>query len=125
MKGLGALLVLDATCTWLGIFSLDRPEHDSLQRNLGALSFLHPFPSASLKHSLFSCFYVYAGVFFFKNFYLLIFGCAGSLLGVPCGSAGKESARNAGDQGSIPGLGRSPGEGKGSLLQYSDLENSI
>ena len=43
----------------------------------------------------------------------------------PCGSAGKESALNAGDLGSIPGLGRSPGEGKGYLLQYSGLENSL
>ena len=43
----------------------------------------------------------------------------------PCGSAGKESALNAGDLGSIPGLGRSPGEGKGYLLQYSGLENSM
>ena len=43
----------------------------------------------------------------------------------PCGSAGKESACNAGDLGSIPGLGRSPGEGKGYPLQYSDLENSM
>ena len=34
----------------------------------------------------------------------------------PCGSAGKESACNAGDLGLIPGLGRSPGEGKGYLL---------
>ena len=42
----------------------------------------------------------------------------------PCGSAGKESARNVGDLGSIPGLGRSPGEGKGYPLQYSGLENS-
>ena len=33
-------------------------------------------------------------------------------LGLPCGSAGKESACNEGDLGSIPGLGRSPGEGK-------------
>ena len=41
----------------------------------------------------------------------------------PGGSAGKESARNAGDLGSIPGLGRSPGEGKGYPLQYSGLEN--
>ena len=41
----------------------------------------------------------------------------------PCGSAGKESAHNAGDLGSIPGLGRSPGEGNGYLLQYSSLEN--
>ena len=43
----------------------------------------------------------------------------------PCGSAGKESACNAGDLGSIPGLGRSPGEGKGDPLQYSCLENSM
>ena len=42
-----------------------------------------------------------------------------------CGSAGKESACNAGDLSSIPGLGRSPGEGKGYSLQYSGLENSI
>ena len=44
--------------------------------------------------------------------------------GFPFGSAGKESACNAGDLGPIPGLGRSPGEGKG-LLQYSGLENSM
>ena len=37
---------------------------------------------------------------------------------------GKESACNAGDLGSIPGLGRFPGEGNGNLLQYSCLENS-
>ena len=41
------------------------------------------------------------------------------------GSAVKESACNAGDLGSIPGLGRSPGEGKDYLLQYSGLENSM
>ena len=46
-------------------------------------------------------------------------------LGFPCGSAGKESAYNAGDLGSIPGLGRSHGEGKGYPLQYSGLENSM
>ena len=46
-------------------------------------------------------------------------------LGFPCGSAGKESDCNAGDLGSIPGLGRSPGEGKGYPLQYSSLENSM
>ena len=39
--------------------------------------------------------------------------------------AGKESASNVGYLGSIPGLGRSPGEGKGYPLQYSDLENSM
>ena len=48
-----------------------------------------------------------------------------SILGLPCGSAGKESSCNVGDLGSITGLGRSPGEGKGSPLQYSDLENSM
>ena len=41
----------------------------------------------------------------------------------PGGSDGKESAYNAGDLGSIPGLGRSPGEGNGYPLQYSCLEN--
>ena len=46
-------------------------------------------------------------------------------MGFPGGSAGKESACNAGDLGSIPGLGRSPGEGKGYPLQYSGLENSM
>ena len=40
-------------------------------------------------------------------------------------SAGKESACNAGDLGSIPGLGRSPGEGNGYSLQYSGLKNSM
>ena len=44
-------------------------------------------------------------------------------LGFPCGSAGKGSACNVGDPGSIPGLGRSPGGGQGNTLQYSCLEN--
>ena len=48
-----------------------------------------------------------------------------SILGVPCGSAGKESASSTEDLGSIPGLGRSPEEGKGYPLQYSGLENSM
>ena len=41
----------------------------------------------------------------------------------PGGSDGKASAFNAGDLGSIPELGRSPGEGNGNPLQYSCLEN--
>ena len=45
-------------------------------------------------------------------------------LGFPGNSAGKESACNAGDPGSIPGQERSPGGGKGYLLQYFGLENS-
>ena len=46
------------------------------------------------------------------------------LSGLPFGSAGKESTCNAGDLGSVPRLGRGPGEGKGYPLQNSDLENS-
>ena len=46
-------------------------------------------------------------------------------MGFPCGSAGKESACNAGDLGSIPVLGRYPAEGNGYPLQYSSLENSM
>ena len=45
-------------------------------------------------------------------------------LGFPGGSVGKESACNEGDLGLIPGLGRSPGGGRGNQLQYSCLENS-
>ena len=46
-------------------------------------------------------------------------------MGFPCDSAGKEFACNAGNLGSIPGLGRSPGKGKGYPLQYSGLKNSM
>ena len=48
-----------------------------------------------------------------------------SLRRFPGGSDGKVSACNAGDLGSIPGLGRSPGEGNGNPLQYSHLENPM
>ena len=44
---------------------------------------------------------------------------------IPGGLDSKESACNAGDLGSIPGLGRFPGEGNGYLLQYSYVENSM
>ena len=46
-------------------------------------------------------------------------------LGFPGGSEGKASACNSGDLGSIPGLGRSPGEGNGNPLQYTCLENPM
>ena len=46
-------------------------------------------------------------------------------LDFPGGSDGKESARNVGDLGLIPGLGRSPGEGNGKPLQYCRLENPM
>ena len=45
------------------------------------------------------------------------------ILGLPGGSDGKESTCNAGDPGSIPGWGRSSGEGHGNPLEYSCLEN--
>ena len=48
-----------------------------------------------------------------------------AFLGFPCGSAGKESDCNVRDLGSVPGLGRSPGEGYGYPIQYSGLENSM
>ena len=47
------------------------------------------------------------------------------MLGFPDGSDGKGSAQNAGDPGSIPGLGRSPEEGNGNPLQSSCLKNSM
>ena len=46
-------------------------------------------------------------------------------MGFPDGLAGKESACNVRDRGSIPGLGRSPGGGNGYPFQYSGLENSM
>ena len=46
-------------------------------------------------------------------------------LGFPCGSDSKESIYNVDDLSLIPGLGRSPGEGKGYSFQYSGLENSM
>ena len=47
------------------------------------------------------------------------------LQGFPCGSDSKASAYSAGDRGSIPGPGSSPGEGNGNPLQYSCLENPM
>ena len=49
----------------------------------------------------------------------------GNYLAIPGVSVGKEFACNAGDLGSIPGSGRSPGEGKGNPLQYSCLGNPM
>ena len=65
-----------------------------------------------------------AGVWFFSSRGRLYL-CLSYLWGFPCGSAGKESTCNGGDLGLIPGLGRSPGEGKGYPLQYSGPENSM
>ena len=56
---------------------------------------------------------------------LVLRGDDSNHLGFPGGSSGKEAACNAGDLGSIPGLGRSPGGGHGNLIQYSCLEVSM
>ena len=62
-------------------------------------------------------------VHYYCYYYFGHFHAANGILGFPSGSDGKESACNAGDMGSIPGLGRSPGGGQGNSLQYSYLEN--
>ena len=51
--------------------------------------------------------------------------CVCSAVGFPGGSVVKNPPAKAGDTGSIPGLGRCPGEGQGNLLQYSCLNNSM
>ena len=62
---------------------------------------------------------------FCSYFIIIIFTMRYVDLGFPSSSDSKESACNAGDLGSIPGSGRSPGEGNGNLLQYSCLENPM
>ena len=65
------------------------------------------------------CHFLLQGIFLTQELNLGLPHC------FPHSSVGKESACNAGDPGSIPGVGRSPGEGKGYPLQYSGLENSL
>ena len=62
----------------------------------------------------------------YVGFIFIFLLCALQLFwGFPCGPAGKESACTVGDLGLLPGLGRSPGEGKGYPLQYSGLDRSM
>ena len=61
------------------------------------------------------------GIFSLQLYYLWLYNCQG----FPGGSEGKASACNAGDPGSIPGSGRSPGEGNGNPLLYPCLENPM
>ena len=61
----------------------------------------------------------------FENYFAPFEKSQVATCGLPCSLACKESTCNAGDLGLIPGLGRSLGEGKGYLLQYSGLENSM
>ena len=67
------------------------------------------------------CMYIYIYIYFFFFFHSRYF----YLGNFPGGSDGKASTRNAGDLGSIPGSGRSPGKGNGNPLQYSCLENPM
>ena len=69
-------------------------------------------------------------LFYYTCFIIIIVTAIGLFIATyynyfPGGSEFKVSARNAGDLGSIPGSGRSPGEGNGNLLQYSCLENPM
>ena len=63
---------------------------------------------------------LYSWCSFLKKYILL--KCSW-FMGFPSGSVGKESSCSTGDTGSVPGSGRSPGEGNGNLFQYSCLEN--
>ena len=90
--------------------------HSSVSGHLGSFQVLVIVNSASVNVG---CRYLFE-----LEFCLDI--CPGvGLLNLNGGSTDKESACNEGHLGSIPGLGRSPGEGKGYPLQYSDLENSV
>jgi len=77
-------------------------------------AFIHPVPYLPD--------YLGLGWFLFQRSQFL---SNGSLHATRGGSAGEEYACNAGDLGSVPGLGRSPGEANGNPLQYSGLENSM
>ena len=61
----------------------------------------------------------------FNSYFLAYSVCHNLEEGFPGRSYGKESACNAGDPGSVPGSGRSPGQWHGNPLQYSCLENSM
>ena len=91
-----------------------------LQSLLHKLRILNLKAEATLDNSSKKCINViltWWDKFFVYQFYLQ--------KGFPGGSDGKESACNVGDQGSIPGSGRSPGEGNGYPLEYSCLENPM
>ena len=70
---------------------------------------------------VFVCFLIVATLIYVRWYHTVVLLCV--FLMSSCSSVDKESACRAGDPGSIPGLGRSPGEGNGNLLQYPCLEN--
>ena len=93
---------------------LFRPPLSCLSISLTTLSLLTSWASSSF--SIFRCYTVIRLSLILSFSHLIYF---------PSSSNGKESACNAGDPGSIPGSGRSPGEGNGNPLQYSCLENPV
>ena len=103
---------------WLHCLSPTLHENSGCSTCLPTLDVLslfnNSYSSISVVTLYILCAWIIFNFFFFKLRY-----------GLPCGSAGIESACNVGDLSSIPGLGRSLGEGKGSPLQYSGLENSM
>ena len=72
---------------------------------------------------LFVCFLIVATLIYVRWYHTVVLLCV--FLMSSCSSVDKESACRAGDPGSIPGLGRSPGEGNGNLLQYPCLRNPM
>ena len=78
---------------------------------------------SSYKNLLFLTFVTYFIVLLSFSYWFAVVSCV--LLGFPHGSEVKASASNVGDRVSIPGSGRSPGEGDGNPLQYSCLENTL
>ena len=111
-------LLQEIFVTWGSNLGLLNYQADSLPTEPPGSSFI------SLKDHIF---------LFWNNYYCLSFTysclyylmniCSPNFKDLPGGADGKVSACNAGDRGSIPGLGRSPGEGNGNLLQYPGLEN--
>ena len=75
-----------------------------------------------LYYIIFIIYLIYHRIFYYN---IIIYNVYCNILGFPGGSTGKESVCNVGDQVSISGLGRSPGDENGYPLQYSGLENSM
>ena len=99
----------------------------SIGPGISGFSFLNLFPIVTLQKYFVQFFPQHDHLFSFPSLpslgiYILLLSIS---KGFPGGSDGKASVCNAWDPGSIPGLGRSPGEGNGSPLQYSCLENAM
>ena len=84
--------------------------------------YLYSFPDSFPLEIISRC---WITALFSKYLWFIYFKYSSLCLLTSCGSDGKESAHSSGDLDSVPGLGWSPGEGKGCPLQYSGLENSM